>query len=111
MRNRFSFVLLFAAIGIVALAPAASASETIGRLAPSPSVSCTGSTTDWLEPTVTTGTGYVVQAQPNVNALVISSWSHNAAPAPAAGALTFKVFRKVADPAPTWWWGATDHGT
>ena len=62
-------------------------------------MSCTGSTTDLLEPTVTSGTGYVVPALPPASALVISSWSHNAAPAPAAGALTFKVFRKVGDPA------------
>ena len=88
-----------AALSLIATASPAAASETIGRLAPTPSVSCTGSTVDLLEPTVTTGTRYVVPALPLANALVVSSWSHNAAPPPAAGALTFKVFRKVADPA------------
>jgi hypothetical protein len=84
---------------LIATVSPAAASETIGRVAPAPVVSCTGSTTDLLEPAVTTGIGYVVPTLPNVNALMISSWSHSAAPAPATGALTFKVFRKVADPA------------
>ena len=46
-----------AAISLIVTASPAAASETIGRLAPTPSVSCTGSTFDLLEPTVTTGTG------------------------------------------------------
>jgi hypothetical protein len=86
-----------AALGLIGTASSAAASTTIGRLAPSPSVSCTGSTTDLLEPTVTSGTGYVVPPLPPASDLVISSWSHNAASAP--GPLTFKVFRKTADPA------------
>ena len=85
------------ALALIAATPAA-ASTTIGRLAPAPQVGCVGSTTDWLEPTVTTGTGYVVTPLPNAFALEISSWSHNAAPSPAVGALTFKVFRKVGEP-------------
>jgi hypothetical protein len=87
------------ALALIVLAPTASASVTIGRLAPAPSVSCVGSTTDWLEPTVTTGTGYVVPAEPPASTLEINSWSHNAAPSPAVGALTLKVFRKVGAPA------------
>jgi hypothetical protein len=86
-----------AALSLIATASPAAASEAIGRLAPAPTVTCTGSTNDFLQPTVTTGTGYVVPALPGASALVISSWSHNAANAP--GPLTFKVFRKVADPA------------
>ena len=78
-------------------ATSAAASVTIGRLAPTPSVSCTGSTFDFIEPTVTSGTGYVVPSLPPASGLVVTSWSHNAAPA--VGALTMKVFRKVADPA------------
>lgn len=88
-----------AAISLIVTASPAAASETIGRLAPAPSVSCTGTTTDWIEPTVMSGIGYVVPTLPNAPSLVISSWSHNAAPSPATGALTFKAFRKVADPA------------
>ena len=101
MRNglRAGLLASLATLSLIATSSQAAASETIGRLAPTPVVSCTGSTTDWLEPTVTTGTGYVVPALPPASALVISSWTHNAAPPPATGALTFKVFRKVADPA------------
>jgi hypothetical protein len=101
MRNglRAGLASSLAALSLIAASSPAAASETIGRLAPAPVVSCTGSTTDQLEPTVTMGTGYVVPALPPASALVISSWSHNAAPAPASGALTFKIFRKVADPA------------
>jgi hypothetical protein len=101
MRNGLRAGLAFslAVVSLITTASVASASEAIGRLAPMPSTSCVGSTFDIIEPTVTSGTGYVVQPLPNVDALMISSWSHNAAPAPPAGALTFKVFRKTADPA------------
>jgi hypothetical protein len=101
MRNglRATLASSLAVLSLIATASPTAASETIGRLAPTPSVSCTGSTFDLLEPTVTTGTRYVVPALPPASALVISSWSHNAAPTPATGALTLKVFRKVADPA------------
>jgi len=99
MRNGLPIGLAscLAAISLIVTAPPAAASQTIGRLAPTPSVSCTGSTTDWIEPTVTSGVGYVVPTVPDAPSLVISSWSHNAANAP--GPLTFKIFRKVADPA------------
>src|SRR5262245_12910841 len=96
---RAGFASSLAALSLIATASPASASETIGRLAPTPATSCVNTTFDFIEPTVTTGTGYMVPALPGVNALMISSWSHNAAPAPATGALTFKVFRKTADPA------------
>jgi hypothetical protein len=95
--RRFSLASALAALMVCASASSAGAAETIGRLAPTPSVSCTGTTFDFIEPTVSSGTGYVVPSLPPATALVISSWSHNAAPA--AGALTMKVFRKVADPA------------
>jgi hypothetical protein len=99
MRNGLPIGLVscLAAISLIVTASPAAASQTIGRLAPTPSASCTGSTTDWIEPTVTSGVGYVVPTVPDAPSLVISSWSHNAANAP--GPLTFKVFRKVADPA------------
>jgi hypothetical protein len=101
MRNglRAGLTSAIAALSLVAAASSAAASETIGRLAPAPTVSCTGSTSDWLEPAVTSGTGYVVPTLPPASSLMISSWSHNAASAPATGPLTFKVFRKVAEPA------------
>ena len=101
MERRFRGMVACSVIAIagVVLAPSASASETIGRLAPAPVVTCVGSTSDWLEPTVTAGAGYVVTPQSGVFALEISSWSHNAAPSPAVGALKFKIFRKVGEPA------------
>jgi hypothetical protein len=74
---------------------------TIGQVAPTtPPVDCAGVDVDLTQPTVTSGTGYVVRPppQPNVQSLVISSWSHNAATG-AGQKLTMKVFRKVADPA------------
>ena len=90
------------ALAVLGAASQAAASVTIGRIAPGPSASCAGSSSDLLEPNVSGGTGYVVPALPPASALVISSWSHNAAPPPPPGnqaALTFDVFRKVSDPA------------
>src|SRR5262245_39970937 len=84
---------------LAASASPASAAVTIGQVAPvTPPVDCAGTTVDLVQPTVTSGTGYVVPAIPPASALVISSWSHNAAVG-AGEALTLKVFRKVADPA------------
>jgi hypothetical protein len=91
---------MLAALSLIAVASPAAASVTIGRLAPAPSLSCVGSTVDLIQPT---GTPYVVPPVPPASALMISSWSHNGAPAagafPATGPLTLKVYRKVADPA------------
>jgi hypothetical protein len=76
------------------------ASETIGQVAPTtPPVDCQGTDVDLTQPTVTSGTAYVVPSPPpHVQKLVISSWSTNAATG-AGQMLTMKVFRKVADPA------------
>lgn len=101
--KRLGLTASLAALSLTASASPAAASVTIGRLDPAPSISCQGSTLDLIEPTVKSGTGYVVPSIPSVSALMISSWSHNGAPAggnaPAVGPLTLKVFRKVADPA------------
>jgi hypothetical protein len=102
VRSRLQLGLagIVAALSLIATASPAAASVTIGRLAPAPSLSCVGSTVDLVEPT---GTPYVVPPLPPASALMISSWSHNGAPAagvfPATGPLTLKVYRKVADPA------------
>ena len=101
--KRLALTASLAALSLTASASPATASVTIGRLDPAPSISCAGSTLDLIEPTVKSGTGYVVPSIPSVSALMISSWSHNGAPAAgtltAVGPLTLKVFRKVADPA------------
>jgi hypothetical protein len=74
-------------------------SETIGQVAPTtPPVDCQGTSVDLTQPTVTSGTAYVVPSLPQAQSLVISSWSTNAATGPGQ-MLTMKVFRKVADPA------------
>jgi hypothetical protein len=87
------------ASGIVALvglasASTAGASVTIGQLAPgvAPLAICGGSY-DLVQPTVTSGTTYVVPA----GGVAITSWSTNAA-AGSGQQLKMKVFRKVAEP-------------
>jgi hypothetical protein len=89
--------ILVTALGLVAPG-GASATTTIGQLAPgnSPPAMCIDSDTNLekIQPTVSSGTPYVVPAQ----GAVISSWSTKAA-ADANQHLTFKVWRKVGDPA------------
>ncbi len=90
-----------AAAALVALAPAspAAAAVTIGQLAPGTGAStCSGSAFDRTQPTVTSGSPYVVPQMPPASALVIASWSHNAGPG-AGQTMTMKVFRKASDPA------------
>jgi len=82
---------MFGAVLLLALASPAGAT-TIGQLAPgsSPAAVCGGAADDRLQPTVTSGTPYVV---PPFGA-TITSWSTNAA-ANAGQKLKFKVFRLV----------------
>jgi hypothetical protein len=91
-----SFVL--AALSTVAIASPATASVTLGQLAPgsSPPDECLGpGGQDVLQPTVTSGNTYVVPGTGT-----ITSWKHNAAGSSSGvQRLTLKVFRKVADPA------------
>ncbi len=85
------------ALGLAGAA-SASAVTTIGQLAPgnSPPALCIDADTNLekIQPTVSSGTPYVVPAQ----GAVISSWSTKAA-ADANQHLSFKVWRKVGDPA------------
>jgi hypothetical protein len=91
----FRSALLCAAftLGLLAI-PSAAEALTIGQLAPgtSPPPVCNGQT-DGLNPTVTSGTAYVVPP----GFTTITSWSTNAA-AGAGQMLKFKVFRKIAEP-------------
>jgi hypothetical protein len=95
--------LLLAVASVAALCLAVStgtafASATIGQVAPTtPPVDCAGTDVDLTQPTVTSGTAYVVPSLPHAQSLVISSWSTNAA-TKEGSELTMKVFRKVADP-------------
>jgi predicted lipoprotein with Yx(FWY)xxD motif len=85
---------------------ALAASTTIGRLAPNiyqysypysyyyyPPTALCSTPEDLLQPSVSSGTGYVVPA----NGTTITSWSTNAS-AGAGQTMTLKVFRQTADP-------------
>ncbi len=79
---------------IATIASPAGAAVTIGQVDPSPTpaVTCI-SDADATQPTVTGGTSYVVPGTGT-----ITSWSHQAR-AGSGQTFSFKVFRKVADPA------------
>ncbi len=96
--KRLGVAACLTALSLAASASSAAASVTIGQLAPAnPPVTCVISPFDLVQPTVASGNSYTVPALPPASALVVSSWSHNAA-AGAGQMLTMKVFRKVADP-------------
>jgi hypothetical protein len=89
-----STVCLVATLAL-ASASTAAASTTIGQLAPSPVTAvCNNGPDDVLSPTVTSGTSYVVPS----GGVSITSWSTNV-PGGLGQQLTFKVYRKVSDPA------------
>jgi Ca2+-binding RTX toxin-like protein len=90
--RRFSLALLVLVTALAASGSTAVASVTIGQTDPanSPMVSCAGVTAqDMTQPTVTSGTPYVVPADG-----AIISWSHNAY-ASANQQITMKVWRLV----------------
>ena len=97
MLTRIALTGVLAALSLAAIASSASASITIGQLAPSPPSSETSADTDRAQPSVTAGNSYVVPAIAGVTTWALTSWSHNAA-ADVGQELTMKVFRKVADP-------------
>jgi hypothetical protein len=89
--------IVLAALSTAAIASPASASVTLGQLAPgNPPAICTSDDFDDIQPTVTSGNPYVVPG-----AGTIISWSHNATSVfpGTTPKLTMKIFRKVADPA------------
>jgi hypothetical protein len=92
-----SLVSLVAALSLAASATPATASVTIGQVAPgsSPTAYCDFTAPiDVLQPTVTAGNGYGVPSFPSIRSLTITSWSTNAS-ADVGQVLTFKVFRLV----------------
>jgi hypothetical protein len=93
--KRFVLVASLVALSLAASASPTAASVTIGQLG-TPSTCIPGY--DWVQPTVTSGNGYVVPPLPPATVLVITSWS-NSANANAGQILSLKVFRKVEDPA------------
>jgi hypothetical protein len=100
MTRRIGIAAALATVVAVVLAGGeapASASVTIGQLAPSTPSSETSADTDRAQPSVTAGNSYVVPAMGGITTWALTSWSHNAA-ADMGQELTMKVFRKVADP-------------
>ena len=102
-RSRFVGHLTLAAT-LVALALTAStspaaASLTLGQLAPTSGDVATVSADaeDRLQPTVTSGNGYVVPATGGITAWTVTSWSTIASGD--AVQMAMKMFRKLADPA------------
>ncbi len=95
--KRLALTGFLAALSLAAIASPASASVTIGQLAPSLPSSETSADTDRAQPSVTAGNSYVVPAIAGITTWTLTSWSHNAA-ADVGQELTMKVFRKVADP-------------
>jgi hypothetical protein len=91
--RRFSLVSVVAALALAASASPATASVTIGQLAPSPVPTgfCNGGL-DRIQVRVASGTGYTVPGDGT-----IVSWSTNAGPN-TGQEMTMKVFRKVAEP-------------
>ena len=90
-RGRFAVLLALACL--TAAAPArAAASVTIGQLTPfPPSVACSTSNVDFLEPSVTGGNLYVAR-----QAGTITSWTTNSSGAGAHHVI--KIFRRTPDP-------------
>jgi hypothetical protein len=86
------------AVALTASASTATASVTIGQLAPSPATNVCNALRDRLQPTVTSGAAYVVPSTGGVVNWRLKSWSHNAGPA-AGQTLGMKVFSKIANPA------------
>jgi hypothetical protein len=87
-----------ATLGTVFWASSASA-FTIGQLAPDvpPTDSCASGPFDVLQPTVTSGNGYVVPSTGGIGNWTVTSWSTNNRAA-AGDSMGLKMFRKVGDP-------------
>jgi hypothetical protein len=96
-RNRLARVGLTALIATSSLAlgaSSASATVTIGQLAPpNPPNTCSGGLSDIVQPTVTSGNSYEVKGDGTIIA-----WSTSAQTGPTQQ-MKLKVFRKIADPA------------
>lgn len=93
---RLAIVGCVAAATVLATVPDATASMTVGQVAPFSSTAgdcTTGAPADFLQPTVTSTAGYFVK-----EAGTITSWSTTASLGPAQ-IYVMKIFRKVSDPA------------
>jgi hypothetical protein len=83
----------------LALGASSASAVTIGQLAPDvpPEESCFGGPFDVLQPTVTSGNGYVVPSTGGVTNWTLTSWSTNNR-GMTGDIMGLKLFRKVGDP-------------
>jgi hypothetical protein len=93
LRTRFVAVACLAAVSLIANASPAAGSVNLGQVPSDPPTSTCGVEFDYAQPTVTSGTSYVVPGTGT-----ITSWTHNAISGSGQSA-ALKVFRKVAEPA------------
>jgi len=83
---------------LAAVASPVAGSVTIGETHDPGSQQCTDGY-DWVQPTVSSGNSYAVPSTGGVVSWVVISWATNATGAAPNEKLTFKVFRKVGEPA------------
>ena len=96
--RRTSLASVVAVLWLATSALPASASVTIGQTHDPGAQVCTNGY-DWIQPTVSSGDAYVVPSTGGIVSWVVSSWATDATGADPEDKLTFKVFRKVAEPA------------
>jgi hypothetical protein len=96
VRCRAAVSAFAASLALAAWAPPAGA-VTIGQTAPSPFNECSGVVVaDFVQPTVNSGSAYVVPANGGIGSWTLTSWSTNATP-DAGQKVSLKIFRKVSD--------------
>jgi hypothetical protein len=93
--KRLATPACLAALSLVASAPPAAGSVTIGQLPPSTPPAACSSERDTAQPTVTSGNPYVVPATGGITAWTVTSWSTFAS-ADLGQSFTMKLFRQVA---------------
>src|SRR3954453_14465764 len=95
MIGRIWALASLAVVSLLIAVPAASASVTLGQLAPSSMANCDAPAVDLITPTVSSGNSYVAPGDGT-----ITSWStHGQNMTFTPGSAKLKVFRKLADPA------------
>ena len=94
MTARFWALASVAVVSLATGVSSASASVTLGQLAPTPQTACNGGPVELIQPTVTSGTGYVAPSEGT-----ITSWSTVGPSAGGGGQMKLKVWREVSPPA------------
>jgi hypothetical protein len=97
MIRRIGLISVLAGFAVAANALPAGAAVTIGQTGDPGGLACSGQF-DAVQPSVTSGTAYVVPNTGGVTAWTVTSWSNFARSSPSGQMLTMKVFRKIAGP-------------